>query len=84
MFYVYILKSRNQNFHYIGHTKNLFQRLKAHNAGKVRSTQAYRPFTVINTEEYPTKSDAAKREYFLKSAAGNFWLRNHLNSRGLW
>ncbi|MBD3273779.1 MAG: GIY-YIG nuclease family protein, partial [Candidatus Marinimicrobia bacterium] len=65
MYTVYVLKSTQSKFHYIGHTKNLSDRLGRHNRGQVRSTKAYRPFTVIYTEEYPTKSAAQQREYYL-------------------
>ena len=84
MYFVYVLKSQLQNFHYIGHTRDVQQRLYAHNAGKVRSTKAYRPFKVIYTESSPTKSAAARREYYLKSAEGNITLRHTLKARGIW
>lgn len=71
MFTVYVLKSDSQNYHYIGHTKKLKHRLKAHNAVKVRLTKGHRPFTVIYTEEYRTKLKFTTREYYLKSPAGN-------------
>ncbi|MEM1323850.1 MAG: GIY-YIG nuclease family protein, partial [Bacteroidota bacterium] len=38
MYFTYILKSTINNRYYYGHTKDLQARLKAHNAGKVRST----------------------------------------------
>ncbi len=84
MYTVYVLKSLNQNYHYIGHTRNIPARLTAHNAGKVRSTKGYRPFKVIYTEQYPTRSAAQQREYYLKSAPGNVWLRAHLQAQGRW
>jgi len=84
MYTVYVLKSDIKNFHYIGHSKDVAIRLKAHNAGKVRSTKAYRPLVVIYTESYSTKSAAARREYFLKTAPGNIWLRNKLQTAGVW
>ena len=84
MYIVYVLKSQIQQWHYVGHTKNLTQRLKAHNAGKVRSTKAYRPFTVIYKETYPDKSTAFKREQYYKSGAGNQVLREKLMAQGVW
>ncbi|MCG2715949.1 MAG: GIY-YIG nuclease family protein, partial [Candidatus Marinimicrobia bacterium] len=36
MYQVYVLKSVTDNFHYIGHTKDISLRLNEHNRGKVR------------------------------------------------
>ncbi len=84
MYYVYVLKSVTGNFHYIGHSENISFRLKQHNAGKVRASKAHRPYTLIYFEEYQTKSEAQKREYYLKRGKGNFWLREHLKEKGGW
>ncbi|MCG2715950.1 MAG: GIY-YIG nuclease family protein [Candidatus Marinimicrobia bacterium] len=84
MYQVYVLKSVTDNFHYIGHTKDISLRLNEHNRGKVRSTKAHRPYTVIYTENYWTKSAAQKREYYLKRGEGNQWLRNHLKELQVW
>ena len=75
MFTVYILKSEATNKHYYGHTKDITQRLKAHNSGKVRSTKSGCPWTVIHQEEFPTKSEAYQRELFFKSIDGYNFLR---------
>jgi putative endonuclease len=56
MFTVYILKSEVTNKHYYGHTKDITQRLKAHNSGKVRSTKSGRPWKVIHQEGFANKS----------------------------
>ena len=81
---VYVLKSAESHFHYIGHTINLPDRLRRHNRGQVRSTKAYRPLTSIYTEDYPTKSAAQQREYYLKRGEGNLWLRDYLQAQGVW
>ncbi|MBU0712684.1 GIY-YIG nuclease family protein [bacterium] len=78
MYQVYVLKSRVDNYHYIGHTKDISSRLIQHNYGKVRSTKAHKPYSVIYTEDYSTKSKAQQREYYLKRGEGNIWLRNYL------
>jgi len=52
-------------------------RLKNHNLGKVGSTKSRTPFELIYFEEYETKSEASKREYFFKSIAGYTWLKNN-------
>ena len=76
--YVYILQSQVSGKLYIGSTRNLYQRLKAHNAGKVRSTKAGRPYTIIHTESFPSYSEARKRENYLKSGIGREWIQQHL------
>ncbi len=66
MYYLYILKSGIKDWHYIGTTKDLQNRLAEHNAGEVKSTKAYKPFKIIYTESFPLKTEARKREIFLK------------------
>jgi len=84
MYYVYVLRSVQGKFHYIGHSGDIYSRLKLHNAGKVRATKAHRPYTLIYFEEYQTKSEAQKREYYLKRGKGNIRLRDHLKEKGVW
>lgn len=66
MHYLYILRSTTKNWHYIGTTENLENRLAEHNAGEVRSSKAYRPFKIIHKEPFASRTDARKREIFLK------------------
>ena len=66
MFYLYILKSQIKNWHYIGSTDNVSDRLRSHNSGATKSTRPYRPLKLIYTEEYGTKKEALVREYFIK------------------
>ena len=73
--HAYVLHSATCNRYYISSTKNLSTRIKDHNAGKVHSTKAYRPWDVIYTEQYDSYSEARKRELFLKSGAGRKWLK---------
>ena len=67
MFKVYILKSSNYNRYYIGHSADIEKRLREHNAGKVRSTKAYRPWEIIYFEVKSDKKEAYKREMQIKS-----------------
>ncbi len=77
MYFVYILRSLKSKRFYFGHTKNLENRLKQHNAGKVRSTKGYRPWTIHYTEKFLTKSEAFKREMFFKTIEGRKWLKDN-------
>jgi putative endonuclease len=69
-FFVYILKSDRFNRYYIGQSENLTSRLTEHNAGKVFSTKPYRPWRILYFEAFHTRTEAIKREHFLKSPAG--------------
>ncbi|MEK7114276.1 MAG: GIY-YIG nuclease family protein [Patescibacteria group bacterium] len=46
-----------------------FPPLKTHNNGAVRSTKPFRPWRVGYTEEYSTRTEARRRELFLKRTA---------------
>ncbi|MBW6457653.1 MAG: GIY-YIG nuclease family protein [FCB group bacterium] len=81
---VYVLKSLKDNFHYIGHNKNLRERLRSHNYKKVRSTKGHAPYKVIYTEYYLTRTEAAKRESYFKQSKGNIWLRQYLKDIEVW
>ena len=67
MWYVYILKSINKDWFYVGHTADKISRLKYHNNKKVRSTKPYSPFIIVYSEKFDTKGDAFKREQQIKS-----------------
>jgi len=69
-YYVYILHGFLKNFIYIGYSENLVKRIKAHNSGKVKSTKAYLPLKLVFYEAYTTKSDAKRREKYLKTNRG--------------
>jgi len=69
-FYVYVLFNSPKNFIYIGYSENLKQRVQGHNEGKVKSTKFYIPLKLIFYEAYPTKSDAKRREKYLKTNKG--------------
>ena len=66
MYFLYILKSLKDLGYYIGITENIAERLKSHNAGKTKSTKSRIPFIVSYIEKFYSKTDARKREIFLK------------------
>jgi len=72
---VYVLFSLKHQDHYHGLSSNAKERIKQHNAGKVRSTKSRRPFILIYEEEVGTLTEARKREKYLKSAAGRRFLK---------
>jgi putative endonuclease len=82
MYYVYVLKSIKQDRLYIGSSARPDERLAAHNAGRVRSTKAWRPWRRIMLENCFGREDAEKREKYLKSGWGRRWLTKKLESDG--
>ena len=68
MFYVYILRT-SANTLYIGQTSNLDRRLKQPQSKTHKSAKYLRyfpSFVLVYREEYPTRSEAMKREWELK------------------
>ena len=75
MTYVYVLKSLRNGKRYVGSTDLLpEERLKKHNHGSNRFTKGNGPFALIYTENYFSKTEARKREIFLKSGIGRSYL----------
>ncbi|MDI6883027.1 MAG: GIY-YIG nuclease family protein [Patescibacteria group bacterium] len=66
MFYCYILQSLKSSKYYIGTSGNLEERLKFHNAGKVKSTKGDRPWKIVYYEKFTTLREARKRELQIK------------------
>ena len=82
MHYLYILKSLRDNKLYIGSTNNLYLRLRQHNNGQSKSTKFRRPFILIYSEEYLSKSEAMKREWYFKNTSeGNILMRKLVASK---
>ena len=74
MYYIYILHLVNNQL-YTGFTDDLTRRLKEHKDGKVKSTIKRRPLRLIHYEAYLRKTDAERREKFLKTTEGKRLLR---------
>lgn len=66
MYYVYILKAKNDQNLYIGSTNDLRRRLAEHNDGKVDSTAPRGKFELLYYEAYKVEDDARRRESALK------------------
>ncbi|MCW5921732.1 MAG: GIY-YIG nuclease family protein [Saprospiraceae bacterium] len=80
MFTVYVLYSAKHDKIYIGYTSNLKQRLISHNElGTKGYTLKYRPWEVVFTEQFQTKTEAIRREKALKTAAGRAFIWNKIN-----
>ena len=77
MYYVYILLLKNGQ-HYTDYAKDLTIRVSEHKRGKVKSTAKRLPVKLIYYEAYLLKSDAQRRERFLKTTEGKRLLRMQL------
>ncbi|MRX67042.1 putative endonuclease [Flavobacterium resistens] len=76
-FVVYILYSEKFNKNYTGYTSNLIERFKSHNLlGTKEYTLKFRPWKVIHVEFFNSKSEAIKREKYLKTGIGREFIKN--------
>ena len=66
-YFLYILYSKSIDRFYIGSTHDLSDRLRRHNSGRSKYTNAGVPWELIYSEEYETRSNAMRRERELKS-----------------
>lgn len=66
MYKVYVLKSINRNWFYVGFTQNIIRRLEQHNSGRVKSTKHMSPYKLIYTREFTTRVEAKDFEKYLK------------------
>ena len=82
MFYTYVLKSEKDGVRYVGSGRNVSERLSRHNKGDCRFTKGHRPWQLIYTESFNTRSEAVRRERFLKSGQGRKFLDNILPIAG--
>ena len=77
--HIYILKSSTTGKLYTGSTQNLEARLRAHNDGLNPYTKGRGPWELMHSEEFPTRSEAMKREKFLKTGKGRDFLKEILS-----
>jgi putative endonuclease len=68
--YVYIIKSMKTKRFYVGYTIDLDRRISEHNQGNTKSTRPFVPWQMIYHESFDSKSEAYKREWFLKHSKG--------------
>jgi len=66
MWYVYIIKSLNKNWYYVGSTNSIERRIGEHNNKKVQSTKAYTPFELVWQKEFVDETEARSYERLLK------------------
>ena len=69
MYYVYFLRMNNGKI-YTGSSADPKARFKAHMEGGVKSTRSFRPLSMLGYEAYALKTDATRRERFMKTTEG--------------
>ncbi len=74
MYETYVLKSLKDGIRYVGSSLDAKERLRKHNNGANRFTKGHRPWVIMYVESFTTKTEAIKREKFLKSGQGRKWL----------
>ena len=79
-YYIYVLKSSQDNNFYVGYTDDLKSRFEQHSKGRVISTRNRRPLEIVYSEACLNKKDAMHREKYLKTYLGKQFLKNRLKS----
>ena len=74
--FVYFIQSEVDGTFYVGSSHDLLLRLQHHNDGWTKSTKGKRPWKLIYTEEYATKSEALKREQYIKRMKSRKFIEN--------
>ena len=82
MFFVYVLQSETTGRFYVGYASDPTQRLGQHNNGLTKPTKNRGPWGLVHQESFNTRSEAMRRERFLKSGQGREELRRILRSAG--
>jgi len=80
MYYVYVLRSMQDEKLYIGYSSDLKRRLKEHQTGGSKSTKGRLPFKLIYYEAHTSETDARRRERYFKTDKGKSSLKQILRN----
>ncbi len=79
---MYVVESETTGRRYVGQTDSLDRRLTEHNTPEHNrrkyTSKQKGPWTVVHQETFDTRSEAMRRERWLKSGVGREWLDRHL------
>jgi putative endonuclease len=79
MYFAYILRSETSGKTYVGQTADLERRVSEHNdpdhSAVKYTTKNKGPWKLIHSEEFSTRSEAMRREKWLKSGVGREWIK---------
>ena len=73
-YYLYVLQSESNGRYYVGHTRDLEERLRRHRHGRSQSTKLRGPFKIVYVEKYGSRSGAAKREVAIKAKKSRLYI----------
>ena len=73
-FWVYVILLQDGR-KYVGQTNNIERRLIEHQTGKSPFTKKFKFQKLLYSEKFASRSEAIKREKFLKSGKGREWLK---------
>jgi len=75
-YYFYIIQSLKDKSFYIGYSQDPETRLKKHNNSNKGYSATKKPWKLVYTEKFSTKTEAIKREKFLKKQKNkDFYLK---------
>jgi putative endonuclease len=67
-YYVYIIYSEKCDRYYVGHSDDVERRFDEHNSGRGgKYTSSCKPWELMNTETYESKTSAVNREIEIKN-----------------
>ena len=75
---MYILKSNNSDFIYVGSTHDLKRRLAEHNEGSNVSTKSYRPFKLVAYVAAENVGRARNLDKYFKTGSGKAVLKKKI------
>ena len=77
-YWVYVLESEKTGRFYTGSCEDVDARLRRHNAGDSPATRHGVPWKIVYRESHRSRSEATKRELYLKTGAGRDELKRTL------
>ena len=80
---LYIIRSVQHEWYYVGITNDIVKRLKTHNNGRVRSTRGKSPFFLFYVEKCENRASARDREKFYKVSSNKEKLIKQVNNAGV-
>ena len=78
MWYIYVIKSLNSRYKYVGSTNDLKRRILEHNNGVCESSRPYKPFELVAYVAVKNKSKAIELEKYFKSGSGIAFLNSRI------
>jgi putative endonuclease len=85
MFFVYVLRSLQNDSFYVGYTHDLRRRIVEHQSGRSHFTKKRGPWELVYVEVFSTRSEAMKREAEIKGRKSKRYIKGLVDrSAGGW